>query len=112
MNASPNTKSINSGAAALWASALVIAALIIVQAGRLSGAHNAAHAGMQGDRGDYTLLTASAGTGPETDPNDIFCVLDSREQILLVYEVEDAQKKQVVLRDVYQLDNLFLRARQ
>ena len=110
MNASHTTRSLSGAAATLWASAFVIAALIIVQAGRLPG--NSAYADMQGDRGSYTLLTAGSGRGPDTDPNDIFCVIDSREQVLLVYEVEDAQKGQVFLRDVYQLDDLFQRARQ
>ncbi len=108
-----NTQSknpVNAAAAALWASAFVIAAMIIVQAGRLPG--NAAHAGMVADRGSYTLLTGSSGRGKDTNPNDVLYVIDSREQMLLVYEIEDPQKKQVVLREGYRLDDQFMRARQ
>jgi hypothetical protein len=54
-------QNIDSSAAALWASAFVIAALIIVQAGRLPG--NQAHAEMATGNGAYTLVTADAGTG-------------------------------------------------
>lgn len=95
--------------AALWASAFVILALVIVQAGRLPG--NAAHAHMVADRGEYTLMTADSGRGGDSEPDEILCVIDSREQILLVYEVEDARRGVVTLRDGYPLNELFVRAR-
>jgi hypothetical protein len=100
----------NAGAAVLWASAFVIIALIIVQAGRLPG--NAAYAEMVADRGSYTLMTADSGRGGDEDPNEILYVIDSREQTLLVYEVEDARKRQVTFREGQPLDQLFQRARQ
>lgn len=105
-----HSNTINASAAALWASAFVIAALIIVQAGRLPG--NAAHAEMATDRGSYTLLTCNSGRGGETDPDELLYVIDSREQVLLVYEIEDARKKQFILRDGGSLDTMFQRARQ
>ena len=100
----------NAGAAVLWASAFVIIALIIVQAGRLPG--NAAYAEMVADRGSYTLMTADSGRGGDEDPNEVLYVIDSREQTLLIYEVEDARKRQVIYREGQPLDQLFQRARQ
>ena len=103
-------KNVNASAAALWASAFVIGAMIIMQAGRLPG--NAAHAEMATDRGSYTLLTCNSGKGGETDPDELLYIIDSREQVLLVYEVEDARKGQINVRDGGSLDALFQRARQ
>lgn len=100
----------NSAVAVLWASAFVIAAMIIVQAGQLPG--NAAHAGMVADRGSYTLLTGSSGRGGETQPDDVLYVIDSREQFLLVYEIDDYRKKQIPMRVGYELEGLFQRAKQ
>lgn len=110
MTSTQHTVSMNTGAAVLWASAFVIGALIILQAGRMHG--NAAHANMAADRGSYTLMTADSGRGGDTDPYEILYVIDSREQVLLVYEVEDARKRTVAIRDGYSLDTLFQRARQ
>jgi len=100
---------LNPAAAVLWASAFVIGALIIMQAGRLSG--NQANATMVADRGAYTLMTANSGTGGDADPDELLYVIDSREQILLVYEIEDARKNQILLRDGGSLDAMFTRAR-
>ena len=97
-------------AAALWASAFAILALIIVQAGRLPS--NTANAAVQADRGSYTLLTASNGKGGSPgEPDEILCVIDSREQMLLVYEVEDVRRGGITIRDGYMLSDLFLKAR-
>lgn len=105
--ASPTT--LNPAPVALWASAFVIGALIIVQAGRLPG--NPAHADMSTTRGDYVLLTANAGTGGDEAPDEVLYVIDNRTQVILAYEVEDATKKRVELRDGGLLDNLFRQAR-
>ncbi|MHC4416475.1 MAG: hypothetical protein ACYS0G_14475 [Planctomycetota bacterium] len=96
-------------AAALWASAFVIAALTIVQAGRLPGP--AAHGEVAASRADYALLTASSGRGGEVDPDELLYVIDNRDQVLMVYEIENAQRRQVLLRDGGPLENLFRRAR-
>lgn len=101
--------SINPSAAVLWASAFVIAALIIVQAGRLPG--NPAYADATISRGDYTLVTSDSGRGGGT-PYKLLYVIDSRAQTLLVYEIEDARRNLVMLRDGAQLDNVFRIARQ
>jgi hypothetical protein len=94
---------------ALWASAFVIAALIIVQAGRLQT--NAAHAEMTSQMGGYTLMTTDSGLGGDMDPNQLLYVIDSRAQAVMVYEIEDARKKQIILRDGRSLDALFRVAR-
>ncbi|MCI0630359.1 MAG: hypothetical protein L0Y44_06855 [Phycisphaerales bacterium] len=109
MNRMRNVEMSGAAGAALWASAFVIAALILVQAGRLP--ENAAHADVVADRGSYTLLTCNSGRGGEVDPEDLLYVIDSREQVLLIYEVEDSRKNQIILRDGGSLDTLFTRAR-
>jgi hypothetical protein len=109
MSHTNSNTTVNPSAAVLWASAFIIAAMVIMQAGRLQG--NAAFAEMQADRQSYTLMTADSGRGGDIEPNEILCIIDSREQILLVYEVEDARQRQVYLRDRYSLDELFTRAR-
>ncbi len=96
-------------AAALWASAFVIAALAIVQAGQLPG--NSAHAETTSEFGDYTLLTARTGKGPEDRPNESLWIIDNREQVLMVYELEDAQRGTLTVRGGGSLHNLFLQAR-
>lgn len=109
-NHTPTPNSINFSAAALWASAFVILALVIVQAGRLPG--NLANAATVADRGAYTLMTADSGKGGDTEPDEILLVIDSREQMLLVYETEDTRRAgSLVLRDGYSLDGLFVQAR-
>jgi len=102
-------QNIDSSVAALWASAFVIAALIIVQAGRLPG--NQAHAEMATGNGTYTLVTADAGTGGDERPDELLYVIDSRDQVLLVYEIEDARQKRVILRGGGSLQNLLHAAR-
>lgn len=106
MSASP---SINASSAVLWASAFVLAALILVQAGRMSG--NTALAGGASDRGSYTVLTASTGIGDQADPDQVVFVIDSIEQIVLVYEIENASERRILLRGGGSLDNLFRNAR-
>ena len=103
----------NPGAAALWASAFVIAAMVVVQAGRLpmAAGANAAHADVTASRGSYTLLTADSGRGSD-DANKLLYVIDSREQVLLVYEIEDARRNMMFLRTGGSLENLFNSARQ
>ena len=108
-----NTQSkpnIHSSTAVLWAAAFIIGAIILMQAGRLPV--NAAHAEMGADRGSYTLLTARSGRGSETEPHEVLYIIDSREQVLLVYEIEDVRKRQILFREAFNLDDQFQRARQ
>jgi len=100
---------INPSAAALWASAFVILALVIVQAGRLPA--NQAHAEMANSGAGYSLVTSDSGFGDDADPYELLYVIDNRDQVLLVYEVEDAQTGQIFLRDGGSLVTLFNNAR-
>lgn len=100
---------LNTTSAALWASAFVIAALVIVQAGRLPVP--AAHGEMAASRADYTLLTARSGKGRDTKPHDILYVIDNRDQVLMVYFMEDARRGQILPIDGGPIDNLFRGAR-
>jgi hypothetical protein len=105
-----NDRGMNTAATAvLWASAFLIAALVIVQAGRLPV--NPAYADMAVAEGGYTLLTTDSGRGEDAAPNELLYVLDSREEVILVYEIEDARQKQVFLRDGGSLRNLFITGR-
>jgi hypothetical protein len=104
-----NRSRIRPATTALWASAFVIAALAIVQAGRLPG--SSAYAETTAESGDYTLLTARSGKGPEDRPNETLWVIDNREQVLMVYELEDAIRGTLTVRGGGSLHNLFLQAR-
>ena len=100
---------LRSGVAVLWASAFVLAALVIVQAGRLPA--NPAHAATAAESGGYSLLTVNSGRGDDCDPEELLFVIDSRGEMLLVYEIEDARQRQIVLRSGGSLRNLFQNAR-
>ena len=95
--------------AALWASAFVIAALAVIQAGRLPG--SSAHPDMVAELGDYSILTAPTGQGPDQRPYEALWVIDNRERVLIVYELEDAQRGTLTVRGGGSLRNLFLQAR-
>ncbi len=103
------TRSRTTPVAALWASAFVIAALAVVQAGRLPG--SAAYAGMVSELGDYSILTARTGQGPDERPYEALWVIDNREQVLIVFDLEDAQRGNLTVRGGGSLRNLFLQAR-
>ncbi len=103
------SQNISSSAAALWASAFVIAAMIIVQAGRLPG--QTANAEMTASRADYSVMTTSSGRGGDADPDELLYVIDNRDQVLLIYEVEHAPRGQVTLRVGWSLPFQFASAR-
>ena len=104
-----SSKSTTTAAAVLWASAFLLAALVIIQAGSLAG--NPAYAEMGLSSAGYTLLTTDAGSGGETSPDELLYVIDSRDEVLLLYEIEDVRKGQIILRDGGSLRNLFQNAR-
>ena len=83
------TRRSNPAAPILWASAFVIAALAILQAGRL--APNPAFAGqaVSTDEG-FSLVTSSSGTGPSDRPYDVLYVIDSSEETLFIYYIDNA----------------------
>ncbi len=93
--------------APLWASAAIIFALVIVQAGRLHAPR--AHAGDTiGTSGDFTLITTSSGSGPTDNPYDMLYVIDSHDGVLLLYEIENAQdRKGITVRAAGPIESLF-----
>ena len=100
---------ISTKAAVLWASAFVVAAMVITQAGHLPV--NPAYADMSQSGGSYTLVTDNSGRGPDADPYELLYVIDSRDQVLLVYEIEDVQQKQITFRGGASLETWFTNAR-
>ena len=101
------TSRIDTGSAVLWASAIMLVALVIIQAGKLP--ENSAHAGQAITEGSYTLMTAKKGRGQDADPEELLYIIDNRNESLLVYEVPDSRKNSMVLVESGSLRNLFLR---
>ena len=65
----------------LWASAFVLAGILLAVAGRLP--ENPAYAGMATTgTGGFTLVTDRSGFGPDTRPYEILYVLDNTTQTL------------------------------
>ena len=103
------TRSKSGSQGPLLASALVITALILVQAAKLQPAVAATASGPGMADGDMSVLTARSGRGGETEPDELFYVLDNRAEVLLVYEVTDARQRLMELRDGGSLRDLFAR---
>lgn len=66
---------------ALWASAFVLAGLVLTQADRLIGTR--AQAELVSRVGGYTVLTADGGT------DEVLILLDHRTEELFVYSIEN-----------------------
>ena len=76
---------INPSVGALWASAFVLAGMVIVQAGRLGIGNEAA--AVVSNVGEMTVLTANTGSN-----EDVILVLDDRTDALLIYGVENRNR--------------------
>lgn len=116
MNDAPKTESqqraprrINPAFATMWATAFILGGMILMQAGRVPS--NSAHAGTANGHDDFSVLTARSGSGDLSSPNDLLYVIDGRDEVLLVYEVEDARKGGITLRDGGSLEVLFRSSR-
>jgi hypothetical protein len=93
-------------AAVLWASAIIVLALILVTAGRLP--ENPAHAAMATTgNGGFTLVTAPSGFGPADKPYEILYVIDNTSQMLYVYAIDSASDRRILLRSGASLPALF-----
>jgi hypothetical protein len=90
-----------SSGAALWASAIVLGALIIVQAGRLTGAE--ARADLVSGTSGVTALTV------ESSSEDILMVVDNRSERLMTYKV--VNQNNLELFRSYDLPRTFADAR-
>jgi hypothetical protein len=99
-------------AALLWASAFLLAALTIVQAGRLPINAAYASAANQGSQG-MSVVTQNTGLGPDTKPYEALWVLDSRGEMLFIYYIENANagEKALLLRQAMPVTELFRLAR-
>ena len=100
-------------AAALWASAFVLAALTILQSGRLPmNAAYGAGAANQGGQGT-SVITLETGLGPDNKAYEALWVLDGRGEMLFIYYIENgnAGEKALLLRQVIPLPELFRNAR-
>ena len=103
-NEDRGTGSVGISGAALWASAFVILAMIVVQAGRVSVGPSAAYAGNVSTTGDLTVLTAAGG-----DNQDVLVVLDRRLERVFLYGIENRSKVQ--LFESHNLSDMFTSAR-
>jgi hypothetical protein len=104
--APPRTRraGIDAGAASLWASAFVIAAMILSTLATSPGPGPAAQAGLVGQAGGLTVLTAL-----KDDSEDIILVLDGRNERLNVYTVRNRQS--IELEASYDVTRMFTQAR-
>jgi hypothetical protein len=95
----------------LIATAIMLAALTIIQAGRID--LNAAQAGTAnaGPQGS-SMVTIDSGLGPKERPYESLWVLDGRGEMLFNYvENANAGEKALLLRQVIFLPDLFRKAR-
>jgi len=99
-------------AAALWASAFILGALTIVQAGRIGTSEAFAEAANSSREGS-SVVTVETGLGPDNKPYEALWVLDSRSEILSIYYIENANagEKSLLLRNMVSLPDLFQAAR-
>ena len=108
-----NSHRINRSSPVLWASAFVILAMTIARAGRL--APNPAFAGDAiTTNSGLSLLTASSGSGPREAPYDLLYVIDSQDEQLFIYWIENANTpttSKLVLVNGTNLPGLFQAAR-
>lgn len=98
--------------AILWVSAFMLAALTIVQAGRLPLNAAFAAAANQGNQG-MSVVTQNTGLGPPERPYEALWVLDSRGEMLFIYYIENANsgEKSLLLRQAMPVVDLFRVAR-
>ena len=96
------TYRVNPGVATLWASAFVIAALVLFQAGRTDLA-NQAYADVIAVN-DLTVLNVQV-----SDNEEVVAVLDQRSELLSVYAVEGGRN--LVRHTTEDLSRVFVQAR-
>lgn len=95
----------------LWASAFVLAGLLVISAGRITppaGAGDPASVAA----GGMQVLTLTNGDGSSTQYNESVYVLDNHSETLFVYTVENAtDKRGLILRTAEPLQQIFRNAR-
>ncbi|MCL4210616.1 MAG: hypothetical protein HRU76_04465 [Phycisphaeraceae bacterium] len=103
----PSTMRIDAGKAVLWASAFILGALVILQAGRLPG--NPAYAGEVSSRANYTIVAADSGRGGDVKPDEVIYVIDNVNGLIILYGA-DARTGTVAPLDGGPLPYLFFNA--
>ncbi len=96
-----NSKANLVASAPLWASAIVIMGLILVQSSRMIGSR--AQAEMVSSSGGYTVMTVDGGT------DEVLVILDERSEEMFVYRVEN--QRSVDIKERVSLSKLFTDAR-
>ena len=109
---------VDRGDAVLWASACVLAGLVVIHAGRPAADPAPADASgivalaAQGGLADgFSIVAARSGRGDDADPTKIVWVIDSAAEAVMVYEVEDARRNAITFREGSSLPRLFQSAR-
>jgi len=103
--ATPRGERMNTATAILVAMAFLLGAFVIMKAGELPA--NPAYASASTGSAGFSLVTGRSGFGRDTRPYELLYLIDSRGEMLWVYEVEDAATRRVVLRDGAMLPMLF-----
>lgn len=106
MNTQPRTADASDrpgAVAALWASAFVLAGLVLTLAAGLPRAESQL-AGTVSSVGELTILTADTGAG-----DDVILVLDGVAESLFVYGVQN--RSAIELIQTYDINRLFIDAR-
>lgn len=95
----------------LWASAFVLAGLLIASAGRITPSADAGDAASVA-AGGMQVLTLTNGDGSSTQFNESVYVLDNHSETLFVYTIENAtDKRGLILRTAEPLQQVFRNAR-
>lgn len=102
-----HTRSTKLGTTVLGASAFVLAALTIIQAGKPAAFAETANSGQMG----YSASTIRSGLGPDGRPYELVYVIDSRGEMLYIYYIENATGQRMQLRQALSLPALFRQAR-
>lgn len=92
-------RTLDAGAAALWASAFVIGAMILTQAARF-GPGSAAYAGLNAEVGQLEILTAASGNN-----EDYIALINATDETIAVYGIDNGRSLElyqiIPLRDLY-----------
>ena len=101
----------HAAATPLWASAFVLAGLLVVSAGRITPSADAGDAASVA-AGGMQVLTLTNGDGSSTQFNESVYVLDNHSETLFVYTIENAtDKRGLILRTAEPLQQVFRNAR-
>jgi len=102
---------VHGSATPLWASAFVLAGLLVVSAGRITPQADAGNPAAVA-AGGMQVLTLTNGDGSSTQFNESVYVLDNHSETLFVYTIENAtDKRGLVLRTAEPLPMVFRNAR-